>query len=182
MPSSVEKIPMDHEASPNLLTEIVKRLVHLEETVDLVHGQVTKLQAQVAQLECRVTTLGKGLMTLDDRSDVPGTTISPTLFASKHGLTSMLATRLEQGADPNQHDGHEGTCLVASACYARPECIRHLLNHGADAMHVYSGDNASILYMLALKFQDDRREEDSYREGDYVLSADMLVNAARSSD
>jgi len=45
--------------------------------------------------------------------------------------------------------------------------------HGVDVTYTYSGDNASVLFMMALCFQD--REEDQFEEGDYVLIADLLM-------
>lgn len=165
------------EASPKFLSEIVARLARLEAS----EKQVSQLRAQVEQLQARVTQLEKGVVTMEDKNVVPGTTLPPTLYAARNGDTSVLAARLGHGADPNnQDDGHGGTCLVASACYAKAECTRLLIEHGANVNYAYSGDNASILFMLALVFQD--RPVGMYRPGDYVLTADLLVEAGAPTD
>lgn len=117
---------------------------------------------------------------MEDRNVVTGNTISRTLHAARNGHTSVLAERLGRGADPNQDDRHGGTCLVASACYGNPECTRLLIEHGGDVTYLYSGDNASILFMLALIFKDE--SVDMYRPGDYVLTADLLVEAGAPID
>jgi len=109
---------------------------------------------------------------------LPG--VSPTLYAAKKGYADVLEARLILGADANQEDGYGGTCLMASASYAKLECTRLLIAHGGDVSYAYPGDNAGILYMLALCFRN--AEEDAYQEGDYVATADLLIAAGAPID
>lgn len=157
------------EASQNQVMKLQARVIELEAT----HGHVAQLEARVATLEARVKSFEKDLLDVEDRGVVvPGTTISPTLYAARNGHTAVLEERLGRGADPNQDDGHGGTCLMASACYGKPECARLLIEAGADATCAYTGVTDGMLDMLALVFQD--RPEDRYRPGDYILTANLL--------
>lgn len=139
------------------------------------HPNVQDGVQQVDQQALLLHQLGREQIRSEDRNGVRGGGLGPTLFAARNGFTSILEERLRRGADANQDDGYGGTCLVASASFGNPECTRILISHGADVTYMYSGDEVSILYMLALVFQD--MPEDNYQEGDYVLNADLLVEA-----
>jgi hypothetical protein len=65
--------------------------------------------------------------------------------------------------------------LIANASFAKPECTRLLIQAGGNVQYVYSGDNASVLFMLAHCFSD--RTQNMYCPGDYILAADLLVEA-----
>jgi hypothetical protein len=97
------------------------------------------------------------------------------VLASKNGPPHLLQRLLQQGGDPNSDDGYGGTCLIASACYSQPECARLLIQYGADVTYAYNGDNATLLYMMAYCFCDG--EALYFNEGDYILTADILINA-----
>jgi hypothetical protein len=50
-----------------------------------------------------------------------------------------------------------------------------LIDHGADASYCFPADNASVVFMLVRSFRDWPQSE--YRQGDFVLTADLLVEA-----
>lgn len=159
------------EANQNQITELQSRVAKLEEE----QSRVLKLGARVASLEATVASLSRDLVNAEDKGVYPGTKISPTIYAARNGHTNVLETRLDRGADPNQDDGHGNTCLIANASFAKPECTRLLIQAGGNVQYVYSGDNASVLFMLAHCFSD--RTQNMYCPGDYILAADLLVEA-----
>ena len=49
---------------------------------------------------------------------------------------------------------------MAAACYRHPDCVRRLIDAGADVEYADSVDNASVIYMTALCFSKDADKED----------------------
>ena len=172
------------EANQNQITELQARLAKLEATesnrILQLEATVTSLEATVTSLEATVSDLARDLVTAEDEGVYPGTSISPTLYAARNGLTAVLEKRLSRGADPNQDDGEGNTCLIASASYGKPECTRLLIQAGADVHYVYSG--TSVLWTLARCFSVREGAQDTYRPGDYILTADLLVEAGAPVD
>ena len=157
------------EVSPSLLSELVARISKLEES----QAQVSQLQAQVVQLQERVKHLEREAIRAEDRDSNRGSGSSKTILAVKQGKSPVLADRLRRGADPNQKDEVGVTCLMHSAVAGRPECTRLLIEHGADVTHCFPA--ASVLYMLVRSFAYFPLS--GYRQGDFVLAADLLVEA-----
>lgn len=71
--------------------------------------------------------------------------MSSILIASRNGHTGLLEYLLEQGADANDKEYYGGTCLMAAACYRQPDCVRLLIDAGANTKYAYSGDNATVI-------------------------------------
>ena len=86
--------------------------------------------------------------------------MSSILLACKHGHVDLLDYLLAQGANPNDEEHYGGTCLMAAACYRHPDCVRRLIDAGADVEYADSVDNASVIYMTALCFSKDADKED----------------------
>jgi hypothetical protein len=170
-------LPETHNSvSSSILSELLSRVSQLEES----QNQVSELQTRVAVLEARVTELEREAIRSEDRDFVVGRSASRTILAIRDGKTRIVAERLQRGADPNHDDGIGGTCLIHAVGRGRPECTRLLIEHGADVSYCFPLDNASVLYMLVRSFED--WTENGYREGDYILAADLLVEAGAPID
>ena len=112
--------------------------------------------------------------------------LSSTLLASRNGHLQILEFLLARGADPNDTEHYGGTCLMAAACFAHPECVRTLCAAGADATYAYPGDNANCARMLAYCFRGRARDKAdeleaslAVRAGPYVRALALLIAALR---
>ena len=105
--------------------------------------------------------------------------VSCILLACINGHTDLLDYLLKHGADPDDEEFYGGTCLMAAACHRNPDCVRYLIDAGADIMYRYSGDNATIIYMTALCFSKDAEEEgeDFFEEGSVIRTVKLLLDA-----
>jgi len=104
--------------------------------------------------------------------------MSSILLACRNGRIDLLDYLLEQGANPNDKENYGNTCLMAAACYRQLDCVRRLINAGADAKYVYPGDNASVIFMLAYCFSKDIKEGDfDFVEGSVVRTVELLLEA-----
>lgn len=166
-------------AAPSVLSELLCRISLLEES----HDKVSHLQTKVAALEARVTELEGELIRAEDRDFAVGRGVSRTILAIREGKTAVLAERLHRGADPNHDDGLGGTCLVHSVGRERPrpECTRLLIDHGADVSYCFPADNASLVFLLVQSFVY-LSSQSSFSPGDYMLTADLLVEAGAPID
>ena len=107
--------------------------------------------------------------------------VSCILLACINGHTDLLDYLLKHGADPNDVEFYGGTCLMAAACHRNPDCVRRLIEVGADVDYRYSGDNATIVYMTAYCFSKDAEEEgegeDLFEEGSVIRTVKLLLDA-----
>mmetsp|Transcript_24194 Transcript_24194/g.52170 ORF Transcript_24194/g.52170 Transcript_24194/m.52170 type:complete len:197 (+) Transcript_24194:181-771(+) len=108
--------------------------------------------------------------------------LSSIILASRNGHTRLLDYLLYYGADANDQEYYGGTCLVAAACFRHPDCVRRLIDAGADTSYAYSGDNATIIYMAVICFKKDVEgygEEDDifFDEGSLIRTVKLLLGA-----
>lgn len=118
-----------------------------------------------------------GVDILSTRSDDG---MSSILFASRNGHIDLLNYLLEHGADPNDEEYYGGTCLMAASCYRNPDCVRRLIEAGADVSYKYSGDNATVIYMTVYVFWKDSEEydhENFFEEGSVIRTVKLLLDA-----
>lgn len=167
---------IDDNVQSGVLSELLARISQLEES----QGQVASLLNRVAVLEARVKELEGEAIRAEDRNFNVGRSASKTILAIREGETATVAERLHRGADPNHDDGLGGTCLIHSVARGRPECARLLIEYGADVSYCFPADNASVLYMLVRSFET--LPTTVYRPGDFVLTADLLVEAGAPVD
>jgi hypothetical protein len=68
---------------------------------------------------------------------------------------------------------------MAAACYRHPDCVRRLIDAGANVEYVYPGDNASVIYMAAYCFSKDVEEDHDldFEEGSVVRTVELLLEA-----
>jgi len=110
--------------------------------------------------------------------------VSCILLACINGHTDLLDYLLKHGADPNDVEFYGGTCLMAASCYRNPDCVRRLIEVGADVDYRYTGDNATIVYMTALCFSKDAEKEgeDFFEEGSVIRTVKLLLDAGASGN
>ena len=101
------------------------------------------------------------------------------MIAAQKGSPRVLQFCLDNGGDANDDDTHGGTALTAAACYAHPECARILIAAGANVAHAYSGDNATIVYMMCLVFSNLSSVE---VQGQYVETLTLLLASGAPRD
>jgi hypothetical protein len=102
---------------------------------------------------------------------------SSILVAYINGHIDLLDYLLEQGANPNDQENYGGTCLMAAACYHNPDCVRRLIEAGADVKYVYPGDNASVIYMAASGLKEVEEGNLDFEEGSVVRTVELLLEA-----
>ncbi|KAK1740864.1 ankyrin repeat domain-containing protein, partial [Skeletonema marinoi] len=104
--------------------------------------------------------------------------MSSILFACQNGHVDLMDYLLEQGANPNDAENYGGTCLMAAACRRHPDCVRRLIDEGADVEYAYPGDNASIIGMTAYCFSKDDDEGNlDFEEGSVIRMVELLLEA-----
>ena len=115
--------------------------------------------------------------------------MTSTLLAARNGHLKLLEFILANGGNPNDCEHYGGTCLMAAACFAHPECVRALVKAGADVTYAYAGDNANSVYMLALCFtgnltKDADSVEASLQEhsAPWVRTLDLLLGYGAAPD
>ena len=101
------------------------------------------------------------------------------MFAARRGSPRVLQFCLDNGGDANDDDTHGGTALTAAACYAHTECARILIAAGADVAYAYSGDNATIVYMMCLVFSHLSSVEEP---GQYAETLTLLLASGAPRD
>ena len=101
------------------------------------------------------------------------------MFAARRGSPRVLQFCLDNGGDANDDDTHAGTALTAAACYAHTECARILIAAGADVAYAYSGDNATIVYMMCLVFSHLSSVEEP---GQYAETLTLLLASGAPRD
>ena len=102
--------------------------------------------------------------------------MSSILLACRNGKVDLVRYLLDQGASPEDKEYYGGTCLMAAACYAHPDCVSCLIDAGADVKYAYSGDNATIIYMTVLCFSNPQTYYD-FEEGHVVRTVQLLLDA-----
>ena len=106
--------------------------------------------------------------------------LTSILLACINGHACLLEYLLEHGADANDQEFYGGTCLLAAACYRHPECVRRLIEAGADTKYAYSGDNATVVYMTVYCFVKDVEKNDGidfFQEGSVISTVELLLAA-----
>eukprot|EP00984_Skeletonema_dohrnii_P004632 scaffold1635_cov124-Skeletonema_dohrnii-CCMP3373.AAC.6 len=104
--------------------------------------------------------------------------MSSILLACQNGHVDLMDYLLEQGANPNDAENYGGTCLMAAACYRHPDCVRRLIDEGADVEYAYPGDNATIIGMTAYCFSKDADEGNlDFEEGSVIRTVELLLEA-----
>ena len=115
--------------------------------------------------------------------------MTSTLLAARNGHLELLEFILANGGNPNDCEHYGGTCLMAAACFAHPECVRALVKAGADVTYAYAGDNANCVYMLALCFTGSLTEDADSMEASlqehsapWVRTLDLLLGYGAAPD
>ena len=115
--------------------------------------------------------------------------MTSTLLAARNGHLKLLEFILANGGNPNDCEHYGGTCLMAAACFAHPECVRALVKAGADVTYAYAGDNANCVYMLALCFTGNLTEDAYSMEASlqehsapWVRTLDLLLGYGAAPD
>jgi len=109
--------------------------------------------------------------------------MSSILLASRNGHVDLMDYLLEQGANPNDAENDGGPCLIAAACYRHPDCVRRLIDAGADVEYAYRGINGGIIHMTAYSFSKDADEGDfHFEEGSVIRTVELLLEAGAPVD
>ncbi len=68
-----------------------------------------------------------------------------------------------------------------AACYRHPDCVRRLIDAGADVAYSYpgpNGPNGTIIYMTASCFSQDADDGDlDFEEGSVIRTVGLLLEA-----
>ena len=109
--------------------------------------------------------------------------MSSILLACQNGHVDLMDYLLEQGANPNDAENDGGPCLIAAACYRHPDCVRRLIDAGADVEYAYRGINGGIIHMTAYSFSKDADEGDfHFEEGSVIRTVELLLEAGAPVD
>ena len=109
--------------------------------------------------------------------------MSSILLACRNGHTDLVNYLLEQGANPNDSENFGGTCLVAAACFRHPDCVRRLIDAGADVEYSYPGNNETIIHMTAYCFSKDAEEGVlDFEEGSVIRTVELLLEAGAPAE
>ena len=103
---------------------------------------------------------------------------SSILLACRNGHTDLVNYLLEQGADPNDREHYGGTCLMAAACFRHPDCVRRLIDAGADVDCAYPENNRTIIHLTAYYFWEHAEDEVlDFEEGSVIRTVRLLLEA-----
>jgi ankyrin repeat protein len=112
--------------------------------------------------------------------------LSSIILACRNGHIDLVNYLLEIGADPNDVENFWGTCLMAAACYGHEKCVERLIEAGADVNYSYPGDNATVIYMVALCFKGDVARKgdgaDVFEGGSRIRTVGRLLDAGAPSN